>query len=39
MINFMMMSYQFTATRNDDDMAVYQLPEDVQDTRFWEGLT
>ena len=33
-VNFMMMSYRFTATRDDDDMAVYQLPEDVQDKDF-----
>ena len=30
-VNFMMTSCRFTATRDDDDMAVYQLPEDVED--------
>ena len=29
--SFVMTSCRFTATRDDDDMAVYQLPEDVQD--------
>ena len=38
-VNFMMTSCQFTATRDDDDMAVYQLPEDVEDKDFCEGLT
>ena len=38
-INFMMTSCRFTATRDDDDMAVYQLPEDVEDKDFCEGLT
>ena len=37
--NFMMTSCRFTATRDDDDMAVYQLPEDVKDKDFCEGLT
>ena len=35
----MMTSCRFTATRDDDDMAVYQLPEDVEDKDFCEGLT
>ena len=35
-INFMMTSCRFTATRDDDDMAVYQLPEDVEDKDFWK---
>ena len=34
-VNFMMTSCRFTATRDDDDMAVYQLPEDVEDKRFF----
>ena len=38
-VNFLMMSCRFTATRDDDDMAVYQLPEDVEDKDFCEGLT
>ena len=38
-VNFMMTSCRFTATRDDDDMAVYQLPEDVEDKDFCEGLT
>ena len=38
-VNFMMTSCRFTATREDDDMAVYQLPEDVEDKDFCEGLT
>ena len=38
-VNLMMTSYRFTATRDDDDMAVYQLPEDVEDKDFCEGLT
>ena len=33
-VNFVMTSCRFTATRNDDDMAVYQLPEDVEDKDF-----
>ena len=33
-VNFVMTSCWFTATRNDDDMAVYQLPEDVEDKDF-----
>ena len=37
--NFMMTSCRFTATRDDDDMAVYRLPEDVEDKDFCEGLT
>ena len=38
-VNFMMTSCRLTATRDDDDMAVYQLPEDVEDKDFCEGLT
>ena len=38
-VNFIMTSCRFTATRDDDDMAVYQLPEDVEDKDFYEGLT
>ena len=38
-VNFMMTACRFTATRDDDDMAVYQLPEDVEDKDFCEGLT
>ena len=33
-VNFVMTSCRFTAARDDDDMAVYQLPEDVQDKDF-----
>lgn len=38
-VNFMMTSCRFTTTRDGDDMAVYQLPEDVEDKDFCEGLT
>ena len=38
-VNFMMTSCRFTGTRDDDDMVVYQLPEDVEDKDFCEGLT
>ena len=34
MLSFVMTSCQFTATRDDDDMAVYQLPENVEDKDF-----
>ena len=37
--SFMMTSCRFTATREDDELAVYQLPEDVEDKDFCEGLT
>ena len=38
-VNPMMTSYRFTATRDDDNTAVHQLPEDVEDKEFREGLT
>ena len=38
-VNFMMTSCRFTATRDDDDIAVYQLSEEVEDKDFCEGLT
>ena len=38
-VNFVMTSCRFTATRDDGDLAVYQLPEDVEDKDFCEGLT
>ena len=33
-VNFMMTTCRFIATKDDDDMAVYQLPEDIQDKDF-----
>ena len=33
-VNFMMTSCRFTETRDDDNMAIYQLPEDVEDKDF-----
>ena len=33
-VNLMVTSCRFTAARDDDDMAGYQLPEDVEDKDF-----
>ena len=38
-VNFMITSCRFTATRDDDDLAVYQLPEDGEDKDICERLT